>query len=289
MKHIDSYKIFEARDINSLINLSINDDVIKYVLSLFDDTKHLRYKWINYEDKIYFFDKDDNSNLDSFSAEMIENFNPLLVVTHKNMLEHVRNILHDLCSSIERGYILLTPKEISFIDSVFNYENLYNDIYLKSKEIINKFVEYDYNDIEDRLVEFFDDMPKFECKFMFSTYIDNGWMGIHFNENYRKEDEYSKLSGRILRDMFYHMIKRESILPKEYLSKIRPCLNINLNEYTNNNNLYKLDFIENICQRLFNRFKTLFDIKDVLYSFSPGTRKFPNDIDINGYTLTLFW
>lgn len=170
-------------------------------------------------------------------------------------------------------------EEKKIIDKIFGVENVWDICKSKVKNIMSVISKYDIEYIEDRIVEFSDEIISWEPRIMLAWYYKNSWHSFGKNIN--------DVTCRFIQDMRYN-IKISGEIFDVCLSNIRPCLSIEFNDDRNSNSTnYNLLEVEDVMKRLVILFKKIYDIEDVIYDYDPGERKYNPDMDINSYHLTI--
>lgn len=174
------------------------------------------------------------------------------------------------------------------IDKIFNYD----DVWVKSKdkitEIISTIKKFDIEEIEDRSVEFTDDLSGWSPQMMFGYTRSNHWqlMGNEYNID---DLTCSIIWNAWHTKEFGYDQSREFINIKlnYFLDENKPCLifkmNFNNKEYIEKPMLY----VENVVDRMIIRFKQLYNIEKVLLPYNRKERKYDANISkISDYDIT---
>lgn len=204
-------------------------------------------------------------------------------------------IVRDHISKLRDGQEL-TQEEKEDIDKYFEYPNLYNKLetWLQKKfDIISK---YDMLDIEDRLIEFFDQVPKWDPHVMFSLYMKyeggQGWLGITSDRIGDREYFLYEMS-HIISDLLFHKPKpsrpySKGVTVDEYLNNKKACISIHFNRSNESKSQYNLLFLEDLMDRMVSRLSKLYNVTDVKYDYNRYTgRMYDPDTDVSDYTLTI--
>lgn len=182
-----------------------------------------------------------------------------------------------------------SEEDKKIIDDIVGYENLYEVTKEWLRDKFNVFKKYDYEDMEDRLCEFFDKILNFDPMIMFCLSKDRSAMGIRYDKLNDQNYFISKI-GDILNDINFNKFKPyDTISVNDYYKLVKPAFHINLNSFgANNSNTYNLLFIEDLVDKITKRFKYLYDIEYVTYDCIRDGRKYNPNIDINGYSFTMY-
>lgn len=186
----------------------------------------------------------------------------------------------------------ISKDDIDFIDRVSGYTMLYSSIKYFVKDVFDIFKKYDMVDIKDRLLEFFDKVPKFNPYVMFSISSDKSSLGI--SENKLDDRSYFlSIVSSVLRDILYNCsVKHGNITVDEYFSTHRPSIYIDLNlswtENVGRRPTYNLVFLEKLADDIVKRFRYLYDIEDVDYELDRENRRYNTNIDIESYSIKLY-
>lgn len=171
----------------------------------------------------------------------------------------------------------ITDNQKRIIDKIFNEENAFDKIYTKSELIIKSIRRYDIEDIEDRLIEFSDNLIGWDPSVSHSTYIDSGWIIIANNES------ILSLSNRIMFDAFYHIERTHNKMEfDEYINSIKPCIFIKLNNTYFNHKRFSSKYVSGISANIIKRFKLLYDIDYVIDDYGSKI-----DTEIIEYQITM--
>lgn len=227
-----------------------------------------------------------------------ENFNKIFSDRHDDAVRSLKsldpykigieqNTIITIIDKLQNG-IEITEEDKKELDRISEYDNLYNTIEKWLQNIFNIFKKHSYEDIEDRLVEFFDEIIRFEPHIMFSISKKGSHIGISSNK--LNNDNYFKWQiGNILRDMMYECSKTiNRISINEYLSIKKPAIYISLNGVGGKISGYNLEFLESLCDRIYNRIKQLYDVSSIEYDFEREGRKYNTNIDVDDYCFTIY-
>lgn len=179
--------------------------------------------------------------------------------------------------------------EKKVLDDISEYQNLYDVTknWLKEKFVI--FKKYNIEDIEDRLCEFFDKIPKFNPRVMYSLSVKNSLLGI--DNNKLNDDSYLiEEIGHVLNDILWRCgSKHDKINIDEYYHQVRASLYINFNLTTLNKNKYNLVYLEDIADKIINRFRFLYNIDEFDYfGYERDGRRYDPNINVDDYGLILY-
>ena len=189
----------------------------------------------------------------------------------------------------------LNKKQKEEINSYFEYPGLYDklEVWLKNKFEI--FSRYDIEDVEDRLVEFFDEIHYWEPHVMFSLHLKysggEGWLGITSDRIGEPKYLLYEMS-HVLSDLLFHRAKTRFSGPTmtidEFLKNKRACISIHFNRTNESRESYNLLFLEDLMDRIVTRLSKLYNITQVMYDYNRYTgRLYDPDTDVNDYTLSL--
>ena len=228
-----------------------------------------------------------------------ENFNAIFSDRHdsnRNLrpLQQYRigpeqGIITGIIDKLQNG-IDITEEDKKELDRISGYDNLYDIVEKWLEKIFNVFRKHSYEDIEDRLVEFFDEIPKFTPHVMFSISKKGSHIGISSNKLDNK-DYFKWEIGNILRDMMYECTKPyDRVSIDEYLSIKKPALYITLNHSSNINTTkqYNLEFLESLVDRIYNRVKQLYDVDSIQYNLDREGRKYDTNVDVSDYNFIIY-
>ena len=154
------------------------------------------------------------------------------------------------------------------IDKIFNYD----DVWVKSKdkitEIISTIKKFDIEEIEDRSVEFTDELTGWKPTMMFAYYIKNHWQVIVDKPSL---EDINDLTCSVIWN--WHLSKSNGV-KLDYLNLVKPCLCFNMNT-TNKEYIEKpILYVEKIVDRMVIRFKQLYNIEEVLLPYNRKERKY---------------
>lgn len=184
----------------------------------------------------------------------------------------------------------ISKEDIDFLDEVSGYSNLYLSVKSFLRKVFEVIKKYDMEEIKDRLLEFFDQIPKFNPFVMFSLSNKNSSAGIDYNR-LNDHSYFLLFVSDVLSDIFYNCSSRyKTITIDEYFSIYRPSIYIDLNlcEVVGGRPTYNLIFLEKIVDDIVKRFKYLYGIEDVDYSYERRNRMYNPNIDVDSYTIKLY-
>ena len=209
-----------------------------------------------------------------------ENFNKIFSYRHDNAVRGLKSLQYKIgpeqsivvgiIDKLQNG-IEITEEDKKELDRIAEYDNLYNVVEKWLGEIFNIFRKHSLIDIEDRMVEFFDQIPNFKPHVMFSISKKGSHIGVSSNKLNNK-DYFKWEIGHILRDMMYECAKPYNrISIDEYLTIKKPAIYITLNQGSNINTTkqYNLEFLESLADRIYNRIKQLYDVSSIYYEREP--------------------
>lgn len=189
------------------------------------------------------------------------------------VLKHI--IYHDTSNELKEPSI----EEKKIIDKIFGHENVWDICKSKVSDMISVISKYDIEDMDDRTVEFSDEIFDWTPSIYFAWYYKNSWYSLN--------NKINDQTCRFIQDMRYNITTRGEIFDV-CLSNIKPCLSIEFNAKSGGEfRYYNLLKVEDIIKRLVIRFQKLYDIEDVIYDYDPEERRYDPDIDISSYHLTI--
>ncbi len=208
----------------------------------------------------------------------------------KPKVKNLETALKDMKTSLLRSIVLPDPSKKQFepneddkklIDKIFEINNVWNKCKSQVKYIMKTISKYSIEEIEDRLVEFTDELTGWEPRIMFAWNYKMSWHGLQ--ADYDINDQ----TCRFISDAWYEMNKPyENSKFEEFLSMCRPCIYIELNR--SENRIYKkLSEVEPIGFKIGKRFQQLYNVEKVEYPYYPNTRRFEDSTDIGDYLLTI--
>lgn len=196
--------------------------------------------------------------------------------------------------------IYLDGKELNkdqqeFLNIYFNYPNLYNAV---SELISNSFKilsKYSKEEIEDRLVEFFDQVSDWDPYVMFSLHMKysggESWQGITSDKIDDPKYLLYELSHTFSDILFHSRSRRYSTSPVTidyFLENRKPAISIHFNRTNESQKSYNLLFLEDLMDKITKRLSQLYKIVDVKYDYNRYTgRLYDPDTDVSDYTLSL--
>lgn len=178
----------------------------------------------------------------------------------------------------------------SELDDLFNYTNVYDtvkDFIEKSFRVLSK---YRFDDVEDRLCEFFDEIPKFKPSVHFS--ISTKDKSLMFDPAKLNNDLYIMQSTeRVMRDILFSLESKYSNIMSidDYVDKHKPAFFISFSGLGNDaNSTYNLYFLESLADRVVRRFKQLYDVTGVEFNTTREGRRYNPDIDVYDYDFKIY-
>lgn len=187
----------------------------------------------------------------------------------------------------------LDDSEKEDIDLFFKYPGLYDklEIWLKEKfDIISK---YNIEDIEDRLVEFFDKVSDWDPQVMFALHMrysgGEGWSGIDSKKIGSRKYLLYEIS-HVIGDLLFHRPKKwrtDNVTVDDYFKNKKASLHIGFNRVNQSRKFYNLLFLEELMDKIVSRLSKLYNITNVKYDYSRDKRYYDPNTDVNDYTLTL--
>ena len=204
--------------------------------------------------------------------------------THVPDYISVRKIIDGL-----RDGTIPSASDNELLDRVSGYPNFYNSVSNWLKERFDIFKKYSYEDMEDRLCEFFDEIPKFIPKTMFTLTKKGSSMGIR-SDKLNDKLYFIKEIGHIMGDILYNCTSNKMTID-EYFSLTKCGLHIMFNreDYTTTSGSYNLIKLEEICDRIIKRFNQLYDTDGFEYRSNPREgRLYDNDRDVYDYDFVIY-
>lgn len=138
-------------------------------------------------------------------------------------------------------------------------------IYESSQESIEE--------IEDRLVEFFDQVPDWDSYLMFSLHMKysggEGWLGISSDK--LDDPKYLLIElSHVFSDLLFHKktkkyskkYSKSEFTIDYYLENKRPAISIHFNRTNDNRKSYNLLFLEDLGDKIVKRLSQLYKIVD---------------------------
>jgi hypothetical protein len=189
----------------------------------------------------------------------------------------------------------LNQNQKDFINRYFEYPDLYD---ITSKWLQNKFdtfSKYNIEEIEDRLVEFFDQIIHWDPYLMFSLYMKysggESWLSIYPEKLNDPKYLLTELSY-VFSDLLFHTKTRKYSKPEftidYYLENKRPAISIHFNRAYQSRESYNLLFLEDLSDKIVNRLSQLYKIVDVMSDNNRhNSRLYDPETDVNDYILTL--
>lgn len=199
-----------------------------------------------------------------------------------------QGIITGIIDKLQNG-IDITEEDKKELDRISGYDNLYDIVEKWLEKIFNVFRKHLLVDIEDRLVEFFDEIPRFTPHVMFSISKKGSHIGVSSNK--LNNDDYFKWEiGHILRDMEYECAKPyDRISIDEYLTIKKPAIYISFNgPISKGKPEYNLEFLESLADRIYNRIKQLYDVSSIYYELEREGRQYDTNIDVDDYSFVIY-
>jgi hypothetical protein len=169
---------------------------------------------------------------------------------------------------------------------------IYTSIKYFIKDNFDIFKKYNMDDIKDRLLEYFDQIPKFNPYVMFSISSEKSSIGINENKLDDKKYFLSKVST-ILKDILWRCLSHsDKITIDEYFKTHNPSLYIDFNpswsEHTGKRPTYNLIFLEKLADDIYRRFNQLYGINGVSYEYERLHRKYDPNMEVYSYDFKLY-
>jgi hypothetical protein len=189
----------------------------------------------------------------------------------------------------------LNQEQKEFINEYFKYPNLYDITSKWLQNSFDTFSKYNIEEIEDRLVEFFDQLPDWDPYLMFSLHMEyaggEGWLGISSDKLDDPKYLLIELSN-VFSDLLFHTktkkYSKSEFTIDYYLENKRPVISIHFNRTNESRKSYNLLFLEDLGDKIVKRLSQLYKIVDVKWDNNRYTGRLYNpDTDVNDYTLTL--
>jgi len=157
-----------------------------------------------------------------------------------------------------------TNIEIKELDHISGYSDLYEKIKKLTKSCLESFKGLLIDDIEDRLLGYFDEIPMFIPSVNFCLHIDDSTSIINSNKLTDQKYLISK-TGRNLLDVLFFTTHEKSL--DYYLSNLSPGIYISFNGIGNRNShkKYSLEKLNNLSDKIVNRFKSIYPIDKIIY------------------------
>ena len=186
----------------------------------------------------------------------------------------------------------------SLLDRYFGYENFYDTIKNLVENYLNILSKYRFDDVEDRLCEFFDEVPRFKSYVKFSISSKNSVVFINSEKINDKVYKIHLIASQI-RDIHYHISKDtlsfsgiSSDIKKNYIDEYmilyRPAFYISFgcDNYTESYNLLTL---ENLADRVLRRFKQLYNVVGVDFPYHREERRCNSmETDVHEYVFKIY-
>jgi hypothetical protein len=198
--------------------------------------------------------------------------------------------INDMKSKILRQIVFDDPSEKlvepnnddkKLIDKIIGKNNVWETCKSKVTSIMNSISKYDIEEIEDRLVEYHDELIGWELNIMFAWNHKQSWHGL------KSDYDINDQTCRLIWDAFCADI---SVYEKtgfdEFIKNTKPCIYINF-EDKNHKNPKRLSHVEPMGFKIGKRFEQLYDVEEVKYPYYPNTRRFDDESDISDYQMTI--
>jgi len=148
------------------------------------------------------------------------------------------------------------------IDKIIRQTDVWNTCKKRVGEILTTIRKYNIEDIEDRLVEYTDQLIGWNEKIVLAYFHPhrNWWSPLKGNEN------LDDRTCRYIWTLWDELMLSGLSSYEDFLLKVSPCIRIDLNEYGTDNQEYKkLSDVEEIAHQIGNRFQKLYDVEEVIY------------------------
>jgi len=198
--------------------------------------------------------------------------------------------IKDMKSNILRQIVFNDPSkklvepnndDKKLIDKIFGKDNVWEICKSKITSIMNSISKYDIEEIEDRLVEYHDELIGWELRIMFAWNYKQSWHGL------KSDYDINDQTCRLIWDAFCEMNKPyEKTTFDEFIKNVKPCIYINF-EDKSHRSPKRLSQVEPIGFKIGKRFEQLYDVEEVKYPYYPNTRRFDDESDISDYLLTI--
>ena len=176
--------------------------------------------------------------------------------------------------------------ESKLIDSIFGQFGAWKLCLSKIKIIRNIVSKYKVDDIDDRCLEYFDELQGWKPKFMIGyQFCDENWRSLV------KDDIFETW---MLLEQVNMFINTESPRYKDPLliivSNTKPCININFNMSQYDEEKYDYKVVKKVAVGIYNRLSKLYPITDVEYDhiYYDDDRYKDRLIPLRTYKLVLF-
>jgi len=192
------------------------------------------------------------------------------------------NILREIvCNDITKKQVEPNNDDKKLIDKIFNSSNVWENVKKKSQEILSIINKYDIEEIEDRSLEFTDEVTGWNPRIMFAWYYSNGWHGLKGTE------DIDDTTCRLIWDAWYQINSTNTKVKtiEQLLKAIKPCIYFDLTDGDGYKPKNLLE-LEKIADRMVNRFKQLYDIEDFILPYHRETRQYDPNSDVTDYLMT---
>jgi len=209
--------------------------------------------------------------------------NPKVKTLETAIKDMKTNLLRQIvCNDISKKQVEPNDDDKKLIDKIFNSPNIWEKTKKKTKEILEIINKYDIEDIEDRSVEFTDELVNWRNPKppMFGWYYKNGWHGLSGKGN------IDDTTCRLIWDVWWQINSTNTEVKtiEGFLKVTEPCIYFNLND--NGHKYENLLEVEKVVDRMVTRFKQLYDFKDVLLPYHRETRRYDPNSNISDYQIT---
>ena len=193
----------------------------------------------------------------------------------------------DINDNIRDHSIEPTKSQLKVLDEISGYTDFYATTKKWTEHQFNVFKKYDFEDIEDRLLEFFDEISNFQPRVMFALSKRNSSLGIRYDKLNDKRYFISEL-GYVIGDICYNCSSNK-ISIDEYYKIVKPSIYISFNISDRlGRTQYPLTFLESLADRIVNRFKYLYDIQGVEFTLEREGRKYDINADVDDYSFIMY-
>jgi len=176
--------------------------------------------------------------------------------------------------------------DLKLLDAIFGQFGAWKLCLAKIKIIRNIVSKYKVDDIDDRCLEYFDELQGWKPKFMIGyQFCDENWRSLV------KDDIFETW---MLLEQVNMFINTESTRYKDPLliivSYTKPCININFNMSQYDEELYDYKVVKKVAVGIYNRLSKLYPITGVEYahSYYDEDRYENSSIPLGNYRLVLF-
>lgn len=199
------------------------------------------------------------------------------------MRDKIVNIIQELSNTDLKN---ISNELILKLDKISGCDNLYLKSQERLREFFRIFSKYDFQDMEDGLVEYFDDLIRWHPIVMFSIGKRGSNMGVDWNK-INDNNYFNTILVRLISDVFFRISIEKVFNIDDYLKSIKPIFFIllqskegGLSYYEKYNLLYVDSVVDNIINKMWRLYKST--IVEREYERYTGNR----NIDIYDYTIT---